>query len=142
MSNKRFWWSVLAVWIVMNVTNYLFHEVWLKDLYMATAQFWRSEVEIQSWMWLMFVGTFVWSWAFVWIYSKGISRDNPWAQAFRFAWAIIALSQIPQWAGMWVTCPYPAELIIKWAVIGAVQAMLCAFVMTWTYKPSLAWSTK
>jgi hypothetical protein len=114
MSNKRFWWSVFAVFVVINVTNFLFHEVWLKDLYLQTAQFWRSPEEIQSWMWLMFLGNFIWSWTFVWIYSKGISKSNPWSQAFRYAWALI----------------------------GAVQAMLCAFVMTWTYNPQAAWAAK
>jgi len=142
MSNKRFWWSVLSVWIVMNVTNYFIHEVWLSSLYQQTAQFWRSAEAIQHWAWMMWVGSLVWSWAFVWIYSKGISTSNPWGQAFRYAWGIILLSQIPQWAMTWVVSPYPAELVIKWAFVGAIQAMLCAYVMTWTFKPQLSWSTK
>lgn len=142
MSNKRFWWSVFSVWIVMNITNWFFHGVWLAPLYQQTAQFWRSAEDMQSWMWLMWVGTFVWSWAFVWIYSKGLTNTNPWGQAFRYALAIITLSQIPQWMGNWAVSSYPAELIVKWAVVGAIQAVLCAAVMTWTFKPMTEWTTK
>ncbi len=140
MSNKRFWWSIFAVWVVLNVTNWFFHGVWLGPLYKETAQFWRSPQEIEHSMWMMWVSSFAWSWAFVWIYSKGISTSNPWGQAFRYAWAIIMLSQIPNWVGTWVVSPYPAELIIKWGLIGAFQAIFCAFVMTWTFKPELTWA--
>jgi hypothetical protein len=139
MSNKRFWWSVFAVWVVFMVTEWLFHGVWMAAMYEQTAQLWRSQEEIQHWMPLTWIGNAIFSWAFVWIYSKGISKDNPWMQAFRYAWAIILVSQIHQWTNTWAVSPYPLEMVIRWAFIGVIQAMACAFVMTWTYKPQLTW---
>src|SRR5437870_3747383 len=91
------------------------------------------------WKW---VGQFVFSWAFVWIYFIGISRDIQWSQAFRYALAIICVAKVPGQMIMWATTPYPWELISKWFFISAIQAMLSAFVMTWTFKPSEIWSTK
>jgi hypothetical protein len=142
MNSKRFWWSVVAVWVVMNLTNWFFHGVWLAPWYEQTAQFWRPGAEMQQYMWVMWITSFVWSWAFVWIYSKGLSAANPWGQAFRYAGAIIALSIIPDVAQSWAVSPYPAQLVWRWLIIGAVQATLCACVMTWTFKPQWAWKGK
>ena len=135
MSQKRFWWSVAAVWFVMMVTDYLLHGIWLMPLYQQTAQFWRPAEEMQKYMPWMWLGHACFAWAFVWIYSKGISRANQWGQAFRFAWAIILVGKVPGQLMMWATTPYPLELIVKWFVVAMLQAMLAAFVMTWTYKP-------
>jgi hypothetical protein len=140
MSNKRFWWSVAAVWVVLMVCDWVFHGIWMHSMYQATASLWRPMEEMQKMMPLMWIGAFIWSWAFVWIYSKGISKANQWQQAFRYSWAIIAISHIPQLMGQWVVSPYPLELVVRWFFIGAVEAMLCAFVMTWTYKPMGAWA--
>jgi hypothetical protein len=141
MSQKRFWLSVLAVWFVVWVTDFLFHGVWLQPLYQQTAQFWRPYDEMRSLMPLMWLAQAIFSWAFVWIYSKGVGNDNQWMQAFRYGLAILFVSHVPGQLGMWVTSPYPLELVLKWLFIAAVQAMLCAFVMTWTFKP-LAWAKK
>ncbi|MDB5036665.1 MAG: hypothetical protein JWQ35_193 [Bacteriovoracaceae bacterium] len=136
MTKKRFWISVLAVWAVVWATDFLFHGIWLAPLYQQTSQFWRPGQEIQSMMPWMWAGQLIFSWAFVWIYSKGVSHDNQWAQAFRYAIAILLVSHVPGQLVMWATTPYPAELIWKWFFISAVQAMVCAFVMTWTFQPA------
>jgi hypothetical protein len=141
MSNKRFWWSVLAVWIVMWVTNWIGHGWWLASTYQQTAQWWRPAGEMQHWMWVMWIGWAAWSWAFVWIWSKGLSQTNLWWQAVRYAWAIITIWEIPWVTQTWATTPYPGTLVLSWLFIGIVQAMLCAFVMTWTYKPALSWAS-
>ena|SRR5687767_2890529 len=140
MSKKRFWWSVFAVWFVMMVTNWFFHDVWLVSWYQQTSQFWRSTEEIQGMLPLMAFGTFIFSWAFVWIYSKGISNDNPWTQAFRYALAILLVAKVPDQIETWIVSPYPAELVLRWGFVSLVQAFACAYVMTWTFKPVPNWT--
>ncbi len=135
--NKKFWWSVGTVWIVMVATDYLFHGVWLSPWYSQTAQFWRSPEEMQSFMPLFWVGQLVFSWAFVWIYSKGISGDNQWAQAFRYALAILLVAKVPNHMATWAMMPYPGDIVARWLVVSIVQAFAASFVMTWTYKPSM-----
>ena len=136
MTHKRFWFSVLAVWLVMFVTDFLFHGIWLATLYQQTAQYWRSPEEMQHYMPFMWIGQAIFAFSFVWIYSKGISKDNQWSQAFRFAMAILFVSKVPTQLGLWATSPYPIELVLRWFFIASVQAIACAFVMTWTFKPS------
>jgi hypothetical protein len=139
MSKWRFWGSILAVWVVMMVTDWVFHGVWLAPLYHQTAQFWRPEAEMHSTMPWMWFGQLLFSWAFVWIYSKGISQDNQWTQAFRYALAILMVGKVPNWFVMWATVPYPSELVARWLLICFVQAFCAAFVMTWTLKPLQWW---
>ncbi len=138
MSTKRFWWSVAAVWFVMVFSDFLFHGVWLHSWYQQTAQFWRPEQDIQKMMPWMWVGQAVFSWAFVWVYSNGISKENQWMQAFRYAMAILLLTQVSQQISMWAMVPYPGELVARWLIVSTVQAFLASFVMTWTYKPMAA----
>lgn len=135
MGNKNFWMGVIGVWVLKSISDWAFHGIWLQGLYMETAQFWRPQAEMQGMMWAMWLGNFVFSWSFVWIFSQGISKDWPWGQAFRYGWAIVTVSQVPQWLGTWATTPYPAELLVKWAVIGFIQAMLCSFWTTWAFRP-------
>ncbi len=139
MSRKRFWWSVVAVWAVIAVTDWLFHGVWLQPWYAETPQLWRTQEEMQGMMpWLWF-GTAIYAWAFVWIYSKGISKDNQWIQAFRYGLAILLVAKVPEQIGLWATAPYSTGLVWRWFLVASVQAFLAAFVMTWTFKPSEVW---
>jgi hypothetical protein len=142
MSNKRFWWSVAAVWFVMMVTNWVLHGIWLRPVYQSMAQYWRPDTEMQSWMWVMWLGNAAFAWAFVWIWSKGLSQANIWWQAWRYAWAFIAVAEIPRLTMTWAVSPYPWELVAKWCAVSIIQALCCSFVMTWTYKPALNWAAK
>lgn len=137
MKKTRFWWSVLAVWIVMMITDYVFHGIWLSPLYHQTAQFWRPMNDMQRMMPFMWFGQLLFSWAFVWIYSKGLSKDNVWSQAFRYALAILLVAKVPHQLGLWATVPYPGDLVARWFLISIVQAVGASFAMTWTIKPVL-----
>ena len=140
-TQKRFWWSVAAVFVVMLLTDWFFHGWWLKGWYEQTSQFWRSPDDYQKMMPALWIGNFIFSWAFVWIYSKGLSTDNPWAQAFRYASAIFLVSKLPEQLSVWATRPYPGELLVRWGFIALFQAFLCAFVVTWTWNPAKAWKS-
>jgi hypothetical protein len=136
MQQKRFWFSVVSVWLVMFVTDWALHGMWLNGLYMETSQFWRPAEEMQSAMWGAWLGNLIFAWAFVWIYTKGISQDNPWHQAFRYALAILLVSKVPTLLGQWTYSTFPPELLWKWGVVYIVQAFACAFAMTWVIKPA------
>lgn len=139
MKNKRFWISIVAVWVVMGVTDWLFHGWWLSEIYKNTAQFWRPQEDIKTWW--VWISNFCFSYAFVWIYSKGIGNDNQWVQAFRYAIAILMVSRWPSVLEQWAMTPYPNELVVKWAFVVFVQAIVASYVMTWTFKPVLKLQT-
>lgn len=131
----RFWMSVAAVWAVMVVTDWVFHGMWLMPWYQKTSQLWRPNQEMWQMMPFMWLGQAIFSWAFVWIYSKGVSKDNLWHQAFRYALAILLLAKVPHQLEMWATVPYPGALVARWLLISIVQAFGASFAMTWTMQP-------
>lgn len=142
MSKHRFWWSVLAVWIAMVGTDWLFHGIWLSADYQSTAQYWRPQAEMMSMMPWMWFAQLIFSWAFVWIFKQGISKNNQWHQAFRYGMAILLVAKVPNQLGMWVTAPYPGDLVAKWLVVSTIQALLSAYVMTWAFKPVQWWEAQ
>lgn len=141
-NNKTFWWAVFCVWAVLLATDWVFHGIWMNPWYMQTAQFWRPQEEMQKLMWSMWLGQWIFSWAFVWIYTKGVTNSNPWHQAFRYGFAILAVSKIPQLAGWWATTPYPWDLMWRWLVIDAIQAWACAWTVTWALRKNMPWAAR
>lgn len=133
MKQKKFWASVGLVWMVLMFTDWLFHGVWLAPMYQETARFWRPMSEMEKMMPYMWLGQFIFSAAFVWVYSNGVSKANQWGQAFRFAWAILFLKNIPELMGMWATVSYPGNLVMAWLFISVVQAIACSFALTWVW---------
>jgi drug/metabolite transporter (DMT)-like permease len=127
------------VWALIAMTDWVFHGMWMNTWYEQTSTLWRSEGEMRSTIWAMWVGYFAFAWAYVWIFTKGLSNDQPWWQAFRYAWAIFALASIPRLLAQWAVMPIPTDIIFRWFAIEGVQVFACAFTLTWAYRPKIAW---
>ncbi len=140
MTEKRFWLSVLMIWTIIFLTDWIFHGVWMAGLYQQTAHLWRPMEEMSQTMWVMWVGHVFFAWAFVWIFTKGMSKDKPWGQAFRYALAMFSLGTVPRLLGQWAVSPYPTDIIFRWFIIEAIQVCLCAFALTWAYKTKMNFS--
>lgn len=130
MKTKSFWISVGIVWFTMVATDFLCHGIWLAPLYMETAHFWRTQDEMQKMLPLIWLSNFMFSSSFVWIYMQGVTKSDPWGQAFRYALAILLVSRFPEHMGMWATAPFPGELVMKWVFISTFQALLASWVVT------------
>ncbi|MCB0349967.1 MAG: hypothetical protein KDD38_02215 [Bdellovibrionales bacterium] len=139
MGNKRFWFSVAAVWAVMFVTDWILHGMWMGPLYQTTPELWKSQESVKGAIWAAWLGNAIFATAFVWIYSKGISQDSVWSQAFRYAIAILLVSKVPTLLGQWTYFAFPNEMIWKWGAIYFVQAFACAFTMAWAWGWSAKW---
>jgi hypothetical protein len=137
MNMKRLILAIVVAFVVLWVTDFLIHGVWMMPDYRATQSLWRPEAEMGSnmaWMLcaqLLFVITFVLVWA------KGFASSTTkisWAIGygvlmglFSGAWAII----------MYVVVPMPCLIATKWFFAGIVQTILLALVTFWIYKPSV-----
>lgn len=140
MQNKTFWYSVITTWFLLFLTDWLFHGVWMAPVYQSTQQFWRSQEEAQSMMHWALIGNFIFAWTFVWIFNQGLSKANPWHQAFRYSLAIVFIAKAPSVMIQWTYSAYPFELLAKWLIAFTVQALICAYAVTWFYKPKMAWN--
>ena len=69
MNTKRFILATLAVFIAGMILDYLVHMVILKGAYEALASIWRTDMN--SLMWLMYVGSLIFAFLFIYIFIKG-----------------------------------------------------------------------
>ena len=136
MNTKRLILAIVAAFVVLWVTDFLIHGVWMVPDYRATQQLWRTDAEMQSYMaWmlgaqLLFVITFVILWA------KGFAGHTK-----NIACAVGYGLLMGLFSGVWaliiyVVVPMPGSIAAKWFFAGIVQTILLGLVTSWIYKPS------
>lgn len=131
---KKSWLAVLTVWIILIMTDFLLHGIYMASLYQKTASLWRPLEELQKMMPVMWIGQLIFSATFVWVFSKGIEK-GPWlSQSVRFGLAMLLLCKLPEQLIMYANSPYPFELLANWIFISFIQLMLCSLALGWIYK--------
>jgi len=69
--NKKLLTGFVAVYVVMSLTNFVIHQVLLRDTYMTLVQSGMMRGEEAGMMWIYFVTALVVSFFFTLIFSKG-----------------------------------------------------------------------
>ncbi|HZA38607.1 MAG TPA: hypothetical protein VE486_05665 [Candidatus Baltobacteraceae bacterium] len=136
MNIKRLILAIVVAFIVLWVTDFLIHGVWMTPDYRATQQLWRTDSEMMSrigWMLgaqLLFVITFVIVWA------KGFAeRTSNISCALGYGLLMGLFSGV--WALiMYVVVPMPGSIAAKWFFAGIAQSILLGLITFWIYKPS------
>lgn len=132
MNMKKFSITVVAVLVVTMVTNFVIHQVLLKDMYAATASLWRPEAEMQGLMHYMLLGQLVTAIAFAWIFIHGYKGTGI-MEGVRYG-LLMGLFQAGGNMIMYVVAPYTCALVTAWTVAGFVQSVLVGVVASFTYK--------
>src|SRR6266566_8153002 len=138
MNTKRLILAVVVAFVVLWVTNFLIHGVWMTPDYRATQQLWRTDAEMQSHMAWMLGAQFLFVITFVILWAKGFAshtRNVACAVGYSLlmglfsgVWAII----------MYVVVPMPGSIAAKWFFAGIVQTILLGLVTFFVYKPKPA----
>ena len=77
MNRRRFIISAAIVFIVVEILDYIIHQIILQSTYMVLRSVLRPEAEMQSKRWIVFVTALIWPFLFVYIYTKGM-REGKW----------------------------------------------------------------
>ena len=101
MNTKKFILASIVVFIVYEILNYVIHSFILGNAYMATASLWRPMEEMNSMMWIMWLGDLVKAFVFVYIFTKGIEGKG-WAEA-----CVTASGWDSMYLWEWVSGPIP-----------------------------------
>ncbi len=137
MNTKLWALASLAVLMVMFVLEGLIHGVLLADLYKQTAQLWRPDADMQSLMWLMWVGYLIFAPIFVFIYIKGYEPNKSGVgQGLRYGLLIGFLIAAPESLGWYAVLPIPAALAFYWFVAGLVEHVAAGMAVGLVYKQS------
>ncbi len=131
MKNK-FWWGVLWSILTVFATDFLIHQVFLKDTYMATASLWRPAGEMNTTLPYMFLGQALVGFFLFWIYSIGY-KGKGWSEAWHFA-LYFGCFEAGKIFVMFAVTPYTWDLVSGWVIAGFFQMWAVALVATWSIK--------
>jgi hypothetical protein len=133
MNIKRLILAIIAGFVVLWVTDFLIHGIWMVPDYRATQSIWRPEAEMQSYMAWMLGAQLLTVITFVLLWTR-------WADTARLGCAIGFGSLMGMFSGVWaivlyVILPMPGSIACKWFFAGIVQSILIALVTFFVYKP-------
>ena len=126
---KKLVLAIVAAYIVLMLTNYLVHGVWLMSDYAAIPASHRSPEGIMHRFWAMAVGQFFFAAFFTYIYTRGAEK-KPWiVQGIRYGILIAFLTVIPTALTEYVVYIVPYQLAIKWIVAGGMQIVILGLIV-------------
>jgi len=129
---KKLLIGVIAVYVVLNLTNFVIHQVLIGDAYqpLADAGIMRSEESMP--MWIFFVTALVISFFFTLIFSKGYNGTGM-GEGMRFGLYAGLLLMTPWAYDSYATYPIPYTLTLQWFLYGVVQYVILGIVASMVY---------
>jgi len=131
MNIKRFILAGLAVFVTFQILDYVIHSLILSPVYEEFSSVWRPDME--SMMWVLMAASFVFSFLFVYIYSKGFGHGLMAGIGYGFVIGLAAMC-FPA-INQYVIYPLPGFLVVQWCIYGLIQYVLCGVVASLIYKP-------
>ena len=121
---KRFWLSVVVMFVLFMATDFVVHGVLLHGDYAQLPTLMRTEAHSQQFFGWMVLAHVMLTVAFVWIYQRG-REDKPWlAQGLRYGLAVAFLTVVPTYLTYYVVQPMPGLLVIKQVGFDLVRTVL------------------
>jgi hypothetical protein len=139
MNTKKFLLAFIVVFILLEATGYLIHEVILASTYrdeMISAAF-RPEAEMMSNMWIIWLTDLIWSFFFVFFFVKGYENKGI-MEGLRFGFYIGIFVSLVFSYQMYALIPVPYSLAFQWFIYGMIQCLILGVVASLIYKPSAA----
>src|SRR3989339_465663 len=124
--NKKVLLGGVAVFITLEVLDFLIHGVLLASTYTSLASLWRSDM--QSKMWIMWIVTFIGSFLFAFIFSKGYENKGL-AEGLRYGFYIGVWMSIGFAYGTYAMIAIPYSLALQWFIYGVIEYMIAGVVL-------------
>ncbi len=139
MNTKKLIIAVLAVFVLLEATGYLIHGVLLSSTYMqeAISKVFRPMAEMDAMMWRMWIADFVFSFFFVFIFTKGYQNKGI-MEGVRYGVYIALFMNFSASVAQNVFYSIPYTLALQWFIYGSIQMVLLGVVAAFIYKPAEA----
>lgn len=142
MNTKRLMIAMIVVFVALVVLELLFHGVILASIYKEQPpELWRSEAEMNKYMWLLYPGYAVLAVLFCYIYTKGYEGKDGIGEGLRYGLIIGLLMQVPRAFGTYATMPYPGNLVVYWLIGGLIESLILGLLVGAIYKGKPAGAT-
>lgn len=132
--NIKLWLiSGIVVFLVIALSEFLFHAVVLQPLYVQTGQLWRTEQEMQKRLPLILLGQAIFAFAFAFVFTKGYEAKGP-LEGVRYGFYMFLVFVPWQVLTACAAMPVPRHLCVSWLGVGLVEFLLCGLVLASIYK--------
>lgn len=141
MNNKKFWISVVVVFFVYGILQFVIHGGLLQKDYMATAYLWNDEAMMKSRTYGHLLADFFFALLFCFIYVKGYEPNKAGAaQGIRYGLYMGLFVQLPMCFTYFVVLKAPGSLLCWWLIYGLLVSIICGGILGAIYKPKPATS--
>jgi len=134
--DKRFWIAGVAASVLFFVLGFIVHGVLLTNDYMQVKFLFRPEEAAMANLPVMTLAHVIMGFAFVWIYSQGVSNAPWWLQGLRFGVVAVLLVTVPWYLIYYSVQPWPAATTSKQIVYDGISMIIVALVVAFIYKPA------
>ena len=131
MNVKRFLLASLAVFILLQITSFVIHNLLLMKTYEVLSSVWRPDM--MSKMWVMYPSSAVYALLFVYIFIKGYENKGLWEGA-RYGLVIGLFMGVPASLGQYMVYPLPFSLVSQWFIYGLVESILAGVAAAAIYR--------
>jgi hypothetical protein len=132
MNTKRFIIASIVIFVIYEILDFIEHGLILGSSYMSLTGIWRTD--INSVMWIMVVTALVFSFLFVYIFTKGYEGKGI-LEGIRYGLLIGLLMVVIDIFNQYVIYPIPFILVLQWIIYGLVRFVIYGIVAAAIYKP-------
>jgi hypothetical protein len=132
--SRKFWISVVAMFVMSMAIGFVVHAVLLQPEYAKLGNLFRSEADGARYLPVMLLAHLFIAVGFTWVYLRG-REDKPFvAQGLRYGVAVAVLSTIPMYLIYLAVQPMPEALVIKQIVFDTIGILAMGVVVAWINK--------
>ena len=131
---KKMGITILVVFVVFTVLNFVVHGVLLSPVYHQTPQLLRAEQDAQGHMLFMLLGFLIFSAAFVWIYARGVEA-KPWlGQGLRYGLAMWLIASVSRYLIYFAIQPWPGTVVALQIGLEFILMLLTGITVAALYR--------
>jgi hypothetical protein len=128
--------ATIATYVVLMLTNYLVHSVWLMSDYAAIPGSHRTIEGIMHRFWAMALGQFFFAAMFSYIYTRGRENKSWLEQGIRYGIVMTFMTVVPYSLSEYVVYIVNYMLVIKWMIAGGIQLIILGLIVAAIFKDS------
>lgn len=132
MNYKRFFYASVSLFVFIQISDTIIHGILLGKLYGELSHVWRPDMKSHTW--LMQLSSFMFSFIFVYIYTKGHEAKGL-IEGIRYGAIIGLLMNGVVLANQYAMYPLTISLVFHWFLYGMVQYLCFGAIAALIYKP-------
>ena len=131
MNVKRMLLAALAVFVSLQIMDFVVHQVLLSAEYEAAMELWRPDM--MEMMWLNYVAGVILCLFFTYVFAKGYEGKGI-PEGLRYGIVFTVGYHLVHILSQYFVYPIPWSLMMKWLLFGTIEFIILGVVVSLIYK--------